>query len=320
MSARLQWDRDGHDWPHREASRFVDAAGLRWHVQQFFRTRSGANNDGSMAAPGAPAPLALLLHGTGASSHSWLPMVPFLQPHFDLLLVDLPGHAFTSMASAWQASLPGMAQSVHGLLQVLALQPSIVIGHSAGAALAARMCLDKHLAPQALVSINGAFLPLGGLAGMLFPPAAKLMAALPFAPSWVAQRSTDRRTIERLVSSTGSVLDAAATALYAKLVTNPGHVAGALAMMANWDVRPLLRDLPQLQVPVTLVTANRDSAVAPAQAQQVRALLRNGLQTVVIDMQGVGHIAHEEKPAAVAALCVDASRTHARLPANLPAG
>ncbi len=306
MSARLQWDRDGHDWPHREASRFVDAAGLRWHVQQFFRTRSGANNGGSMAAPGAPAPLALLLHGTGASSHSWLPMVPFLQPHFDLLLVDLPGHAFTSMASAWQASLPGMAQSVHGLLQVLTLQPSIVIGHSAGAALAARMCLDKHLAPQALVSINGAFLPLGGLAGMLFPPAAKLMAALPFAPSWVAQRSTDRRTVERLVSSTGSVLDAAATALYAKLVTNPGHVAGALAMMANWDVRPLLRDLPQLQVPVTLVTANRDSAVAPAQAQQVRALLRNRLQTVVIDMQGVGHIAHEEKPAVVAALCVDA--------------
>ena len=31
---RLDWDRDGGDWPNREASRFVTAGGLRWHVQE----------------------------------------------------------------------------------------------------------------------------------------------------------------------------------------------------------------------------------------------------------------------------------------------
>ena len=46
---RLDWAVDGRDWPHREASRFVDAAGLRWHVQQF-------------SGPASGAPLALLLH------------------------------------------------------------------------------------------------------------------------------------------------------------------------------------------------------------------------------------------------------------------
>ena len=51
--AGLRWERDGLDWPHRQASRFVEAAGLRWHVQQF-------------PVPGAP--LALLLHGTGAAA------------------------------------------------------------------------------------------------------------------------------------------------------------------------------------------------------------------------------------------------------------
>ncbi len=252
------------------------------------------------------APLALLLHGTGASSHSWHPMLPWLRPHFDVLLLDLPGHAFTGMANAWQASLPGMAHAVAGLLGAMALQPTIVIGHSAGAALGVRMCLDGHIAPQTLVSINGAFLPLGGLAGVLFPPVAKLMAALPFAPGFVARRATDHRAIERLVSGTGSQLDAAGTALYAKLVGNPGHVAGALAMMAHWDVKPLLRDLPRLRTPLALITAANDLAVPPSQAQQVRSLLPTSLRVTLTRLPGGGHLVHEEQPQRVAGLCVDA--------------
>jgi magnesium chelatase accessory protein len=33
MGAKLSWRADGADWPNREASRFVEAAGYRWHVQ-----------------------------------------------------------------------------------------------------------------------------------------------------------------------------------------------------------------------------------------------------------------------------------------------
>lgn len=305
MSARLIWDRDGRDWPHREASRFVEAAGLRWHVQRFSRNADASAGSG-------PAPLALMLHGTGASSHSWHPMLRGLQTHFDLLLIDLPGHAYTSMPSAWQASLPGMAQAVEALLDALNATPAIIVGHSAGAALGARMCLDGHAAPQVLISINGAFMPLGGLAGVLFPPAAKLMAALPFAPGFVARQARDPRAIQRLVSDTGSVLDPACTALYAQLVSNPGHVAGALAMMANWDVRPLLRELPQLRSMLALVAAEKDLAVPPRQAEQVRALLRAD-RVSLIRLPGLGHLAHEEQPEVVAALCIEAARAAAVL-------
>ena len=49
MSNRLDWERDGRDWPNHAASRFVPAAGLRWHVQQ-------AGN----------GPVILLIHGTGS--------------------------------------------------------------------------------------------------------------------------------------------------------------------------------------------------------------------------------------------------------------
>ncbi len=319
MALRLDWDRDGRDWPYREASQFVEAGGLRWHVQRFAReapARTGAAAASAVTAatttPKTVAPLALLLHGTGASAHSWYPMLPWLRPHFDLLLVDLPGHAFTGMASAWQASLPGMALAVKALLDVLALQPTVLIGHSAGAALGARMCLDGHLAPQCLVSINGAFMPLGGLAGVLFPPAAKLMAALPFAPGYVARRAADPRAIARLVSDTGSVLDAQAMALYGRIVSNPGHVEGALAMMANWDVQPLLRDLHRLQTPVSLIVAVNDRAVPPAQAQRLLSMLPAHALTTITRLSGAGHIVHEERPEAIAALCVTAAALSAR--------
>ncbi len=299
MATRLDWDRDGRDWPHRAASQFIDAGGLRWHVQRF--AREAPSGSGFAAAP-----LALLLHGTGASAHSWYPMLPWLRPHLDLLLIDLPGHAYTGMASAWQASLPGMASAVTSLLEVLAVQPAILIGHSAGAALGARMCLDGHIAPQCMVSINGAFMPLGGLAGLLFPPAAKLMAALPFAPGFVARRAADPRAIARLVSDTGSVLDAQGMALYGRIVSNPGHVEGALAMMANWDVQPLLRDLPRLSTPVRLIVADQDRAVPPSQAQQVLSMLPTQDGTTLIRLSGAGHIVHEEQPERVAALCLAA--------------
>ncbi len=300
MALRLDWERDGRDWPYREASQFVEAGGLRWHLQRFAR-------EASTASETEVAPLALLLHGTGASMHSWYPMLPWLRLHFDLLLVDLPGHAFTGMASAWQASLPGMGLAVKSMLDVLAVQPTILIGHSAGAALGARMCLDGHVAPQSLVSINGAFMPLGGLAGVLFPPAAKLMASLPFAPGFVARRAADPRAIARLVSDTGSVLDPEGMALYGRIVGNPGHIEGALAMMANWDVQPLLRDLPRLQTPVSLIVADNDRAVPPAQAQRVLAMLPPQAGTTLTHLSGAGHIVHEEQPGAVAALCVSAA-------------
>ena len=64
-------------------------------------------------------------------------------------------------------------------------------GHSAGAAILVRMCLDGQIAPQGLVSLNGAMLPLGGSAGQLFSPLAKLLAGLPLLPDLFAWRARD---------------------------------------------------------------------------------------------------------------------------------
>jgi magnesium chelatase accessory protein len=293
MTQRLQWNTDGLQWPHRQSSRFVQAAGLRWHVQQF-----GAEN--------RQLPLALMLHGTGASTHSWRGLAPLLAPHFRLLSLDLPGHGFTDMPvgpKSNQLSLPGMAQAIKELLLALDMSPALVIGHSAGAAIGVRMCLDGLVSPRALFSINGAFLPLGGLAGQVFSPVAKLLAAVPLIPSLFSWQANHPSVLQKLIDSTGSTLDAQGRALYGQLVRNLGHVAGALGMMANWDLPQLSRDLPQLKTPLTLIVGSNDQTVSPREADQLIAswpISNKTARPKLITLQGLGHLAHEERPDLVA--------------------
>jgi magnesium chelatase accessory protein len=278
----LVWSRDGRDWPHRQTSEFVVAGGFRWHVQRM-----------------GQGPAILLIHGTGAASHSWRGVMPLLAPHFTVIAPDLPGHGFTQAPRARRLSLPGMAADLAALLRVLQVEPRIVVGHSAGAAIAARMCLDGQIDPAVLISINGAFLPYGGHAANLFSPLAKMLVLNPFVPRLFAWQAQLPGMVERLIDNTGSRIDPVGMALYAKLIRSPGHVAAALRMMANWELQPLLQALPRLKPQLVLVTADRDRAIPPSEAVRVAEVLP---AAVIERLTGLGHLAHEERPQVIAAL------------------
>ncbi len=302
----MQWDLEGLHWPHRQTSRFVTAAGLRWHVQQF---EGPSKLSKPIHATHQPAkPMALLLHGTGASTHSWRGLAPLLAKNFSVVAVDLPGHAFTSMPaggpSSPRLSLTGMANAVQTLLSTENFKPDLVVGHSAGAAIAARMCLDGGIAPHLLVALNGAFLPLGGLAGQFFSPAAKLLAATPFVPTFFSKRAANPVVLQRLIDGTGSKLDVQGLALYSLLVKNASHAAGALGMMANWNLNALGRDLAQLTTRLSLVVGSNDLTIPPTQASRVLAMLPPESGSFLTSLKGLGHLAHEERPELVADLII----------------
>ena len=298
MRPTLDWDRDGRDWPHRDASRLVEAAGLRWHVQRMGR-----------------GPVALLIHGTGASSHSWRDVAPLLARHCTVVAMDLPGHGYTDTPPAQRLTLPAMAAAVADLVSALGLEVALVVGHSAGAAIGARLVLDGRLAPRALAAINGAFLPLAGLPGLLFPPVARLLASTPLAPRWFAHRRWDRAAVERLIAGTGSTLDARGLALYGTLVRDPRHAAGALGMMARWDLRPLARDLARWHLPLALIVGTNDRAVPPGDARRVLDRLAPSTPRTLHLVDGAGHLAHEERPAEVTQRLLEVLRCPGATPA-----
>lgn len=275
------WSRDGADWPNRGASRFVEAGGMGWHVQT-----------------GGAGPVLLLLHGTGAATHSWRDLAPRLARRFTLVAPDLPGHGFTDAAR--DRSLPGVAAAVGALCAALGAVPAMIVGHSAGAAIGIRMALDGVADPAVIVSLNGALLPFGGPAGALFPALARLLFDNRLTPQLFALQARLPGQVGRVLGrATGSTIDARGLALYARLFRTPGHCAGALGMMAGWDLETLKADLARLVPPLVLVAAERDQSVPPATAGAVAAIVPRG---EVMTMAGVGHLAHEEQPGEVATL------------------
>lgn len=277
--------RDGAGWPNREYSRLVDAGALRFHVQ--------------VAGPSSgEGPVLLLLHGTGASTHSWRGLLPLLAAHYTVVAPDLPGHAFTSRQPADRRSLPGMALSIADLLRAMQVRPDIVIGHSAGAAIGAQLCVDGHAAPAGLASINGVLQPMQGFPTFLFSPLAKLMTVTPWLPKLISRHALDAVAVQRLIDSTGSKLDAAGVAQYARLVQHPAHIAGVLDMMAGWDLGPLGRALPRLRPALRLLVGSADRTVPPAESRRVLQVLP---AATLREFPGLGHLAHEEAPEAFAA-------------------
>jgi magnesium chelatase accessory protein len=280
----------------REYSRFVRAAGLRWHVQQL-----------------GEGPELLLVHGTGASTHSWRALAPLLARRFAVTALDLPGHGFTAGTPRGGMSLTAMSAALPLLLSALKLNPQIAVGHSAGAAILCRMALDGHLNASAIASFNGALLPFHPLRRLLFGPVARLLALCPLAASAVAWGARDRAAVVRLLAGTGSTLDARGIDLYWRLARSPVHVHGALRMMSQWDIATLERDLPRLPVALTLVVGEADLMVPPAEAERVRSMLP---QARLIRLPRLGHLAHEEQPQALAALIGElAGCAHAGVPA-----
>ena len=276
----LSWRRDGAHWPNRDHSRFIRAAGIDWHVQRM-----------------GEGPELVLLHGTGASTHSWAGLAPRLADRFAVTAMDLPGHGFTSPAAYQKTSLEGYAWLIAELLGALEVRPAFIVGHSAGCAIAARMCLDDLARPRRIIGLNPALLPFSGIARHAFPLMAKLLFVNPLAPRLLSWQARDGARVRRLIAGTGSDIGRNGLAFYQRLFESPRHVDAALSMMANWDLERLHRDLARLACPLTMIVATRDRMVSPQAARAVRRIVADA---TVIPLPGLGHLAHEEDPECVA--------------------
>lgn len=281
MSDRPDWAVEGRDWPHREASRFVEAGGMDWHVQEV-----------------GQGPTILLLHGAGAATHSWRDLMPILAERAHVVAIDLPGHGFSGDPGSGGLTLPGMSRRVGGLVEAMGWRPALVVGHSAGAAVALRLALDGRIGDAGIVAINGALAPFAGAVAPLFQGLAMGLFLNPFAIRVFAHAARRTARVERMIAGTGSRIDARGLDLYGALFRKPGHVGGTLGMMANWDLMPLRRDLGRLAVPLTLIVGETDRAVPPSVSEAVGGEVAGAR---IVRMPGLGHLAHEEDAARVGA-------------------
>lgn len=280
MSA-LDWNAEGLIWPHRAASTFIRTGAARWHVQRM----------------GSGPPL-LLLHGTGASVHSWRGLMPILAQRHDVIAPDLPRHAFTTGHDAYAMSLPAMAREVARLLEALEVTPAAIIGHSAGAAIALQLALD-HAHEGPIIGLSAALRPFPGALAQIFPAIAKTLFVNPLVPRIFTGSIDLLGGAERFLwRSTHSRIDREGLACYARLLKHPGHAGGALAMMANWDLPALREQMDAVRNPVLLLHGANDPAIPPDWARDAAGWLPNARLEL---LPRLGHLAHEEAPEGIAA-------------------
>jgi pyruvate dehydrogenase E2 component (dihydrolipoamide acetyltransferase) len=98
----------------------------------------------------------VLVHGFGAESNSWRPLVHAMRAagvlaDIGVLAIDLPGHGKSPDYEA--LSLQSIADAVEAVLREEYAEPTHVVGHSFGGAVAAQLAASSRLAVRSLTLI-----------------------------------------------------------------------------------------------------------------------------------------------------------------------
>jgi len=282
MTSQTAWRATAEFWPRAETSRFVNVSNINFHVQV-----SGTGED------------VLLLHGAGASAHSFSGLAARLTERYRVIAPDLPGQGFTTLLPVEAVGLEPFADYLRELMSALEAAPRWIIGHSAGAALGAQYALGTDTLPKGMLCINAAFNPFGSIAAPVFSKTAKWFARSRWLPKVLASPALRWRATGSMLADTGSAVDPLMSRCYDTLLGNPDHIAGTLRMMAGWDLPPLLRRLPTLKMPVCLAAAEGDRTIPPERSTSVARDLPLARTMRIPDL---GHLAHEEDPAVFEAI------------------
>lgn len=243
---------------------------------------------------GSGSPAFVLLHGFGAHSASWDPVFDSLGRTGRVVAIDRVGFGLTERPLEWDGLHPYGDETQVGLtlslMDHLGIEEAVVVGHSAGGALAVILALDHPERVGGLVLEAPSLGP--GWTGWLRP-----LAATP------QGRRLTRFVARRMANRIPSILQSA--------YHEPGRVteemldAYRLPLRAeNWDLGlahfvaapretiPLER-LEQLDLPVLVVTGDDDRWVATEDTVRLASRIPGSTLVVVPDC---GHVVHEECP------------------------
>ncbi|HPH94392.1 MAG TPA: alpha/beta hydrolase [Anaerolineaceae bacterium] len=263
-------------------SQFVEINGLEVHYK----------------IAGQGQPVMILLHGFGASTFSWNKVMPGLAQYGTVIAYDRPAFGLTErpMPGEWQGespySLSSQVSLLMGLMDQLGIEKAILIGHSAGGAVALQTALDNPARVQALVLVDAAVYGGGnrsGLLGFLFntPQLQRL------GPWFV-----------RAIASSGE--DTIRQAWHDPSRITTDVIAGYRKplQVENWD-RALWEftlaskpgDMPsrlnEIQMPTLVLTGDDDRIVPTAQGLRLGKEIPGATLQVI---PNCGHIPHEETP------------------------
>jgi pimeloyl-ACP methyl ester carboxylesterase len=252
----------------------------------------------------SPAPVALFVHGWACSVYTWRRNVRAVaDAGVRTIAYDLRGHGLSDKPLDLASyTVPALARELLDVLDALALDRVILVGHSMGCAIALRVAMDAPERVSELVLVA----PVGfGAIGMMhylpWVTPRPVEAVLPYMmPRW-AFRLGLWRAYGRIGKP--SVRDVEE---YWAPTQDPAfiRVLCRLARAFDWsDGDP--EALARVRCPTTVLFGQRDHLVSESACRRYVAALPNATTEVV---QGAGHTLPEEVPERVNAAVIAAAR------------
>lgn len=256
-----------------------------------------------------PLPL-LLLHGIGSNASSFTPLMRALGDLYASIAWDAPGYGESDHLEAEWPSAAHYAEALDRLLQRLAIQRAVLLGHSLGALIAARFAVQYPAKVAGLMLVSPA-------AGYASPPHEPLPPAVHGRLEELKQlgpASFAAKRAPRLLSQPETMPDIRATVEQAMASIDVAGYAQAARMLATGAI---VEDVSRLSVPTLVVCGAHDVITPPEQAQRIAAAIAPDAKAgEAIIVANAGHALPQEQPEYLAALIRDFV---GRLPARRPA-
>ncbi len=267
-------------------SRFMPIDGVTAHV----RVQGPADD---------PLPI-VLVHGTSASLHTWDGWAQALSPTRRVITMDLPGFGLTGPRADGDYSMQMYARFVATLLDALGVRRAVIGGNSLGGQIAWYFASVHPDRVDRLVLVDAAGYPLTSQD----VPIAFRLARTPLARQAVRDllpRSLVAASV-RNVYGDPSRVDEALIDRYYDLATRAGNreaLSQRFEEVAREFADPSLpARIATLKMPVLILWGGRDRLIPPEYAQR---FLRDLPQARLVSFDALGHVPHEEDPAATVA-------------------
>lgn len=258
------------------ASRFLTIEGMDIHVRDEGR-----------------GPPLVLLHGTGASLHTWDGWVEAMKGHRRLVRLDLPGFGLTGPAPDGDYRPERYARTVAAVMDQLAIPRADVAGNSLGGRVALTLALDHPGRVRKLILIDA-----GGYAEPS-PPLLFRMARNPVGRVLLRYLTPEvlvRRNLREVYGDPDRLTEATVHR-YQDLARRAGNREALVARLNGPDAPLLAGRLGELTLPVLIQWGEKDRWIPLAHGEGFQRGIAGSQLAIYPD---AGHVPMEEIPAITA--------------------
>ncbi|MBK9255061.1 MAG: alpha/beta hydrolase [Saprospiraceae bacterium] len=260
-----------------KSSAFVDVMQMKVHYRD-----EGFKNDS--------VPL-VLIHGTGASLHTWEESVNLLKDSFRIITMDLPAYGLTGPNPERVYSQEFYVQFIHEFLTSIHVDKCIIGGNSLGGAIAWNYAYQYPEKVKKLILIDAAGYPMVSES----KPIAFTLAQIPILKhllNYVTPRFLAEKSVINVYEDPSKVTDKLVDRYY-ELFLREGNRQAFVDRMNFSEYPGYLEKIRGIQIPALILWGANDKLIPVENALKFQNdLLYNSL----VILEKTGHVPMEEAP------------------------